>query len=58
MREEDDTIIIEDIPEPLYVMVSNDTIEQSNISIFFPEYEKEKKDIPVQKRLTPNKSNN
>ena len=40
------------------VIVSDDTIKKNNLSMFFPEYEKEKKDISVQKRLTPNKSNN
>ena len=40
------------------VIVSDDKVKQSNLSIFFPDYEKEISETPIQKKLTPNKSKN
>lgn len=40
------------------VIVSDDKVKQSNLSIFFPDYEKEISETPVQKKLAPNKSKN
>lgn len=40
------------------VIVNDDKVKQNNLSIFFPDYEKEISETPVQKKLTPNKNKN
>ena len=40
------------------VIVSNDIVKQNNLSIFFPDYEKELSESRVQKKLTPNNKKN
>ncbi len=40
------------------VIISEDKVKQSNLSIFFPDYEKEIKETSTQKKLTLNKSKN
>ena len=40
------------------VIVSADKVKQCNLSIFFPDFEKEISEAPAQKKLTPNKNNN
>ena len=40
------------------VIINDDRIKESNLSIFFPDYEKEISETPIQKKLTPNKSKN
>lgn len=40
------------------VIVSADKVKQCNLSIFFPDFEKEISEAPAQKKLTPNNNNN
>ena len=44
--------------EIISLIVSDDEVKQCNLSIFFPDHEKEILETPVQKKLTINKSKN